>query len=129
MSRAEETIAESNKLGSGPITAENSAETIRAIRHFVINARIGLDECWRLAEEANKLSHKALDRLDDLTGVPGQTHIDQGGTIGRIETQIRALGQQLESSTKAVTRWVKWGIATIVGLSGVAATIYAARGH
>lgn len=108
-------------LGHGPIT--DVAEAARALRHVVINDHMVLSEAARTAEQGAALARKALDRLDDLTGVPGQRHVDGGGAIGRIEESVRAM----EGRVRAGVRAVQWGIGTLVAIAGVGATILTIR--
>ena len=115
------------RMGNGKVSPEDVPEIVRAMRHFLINEHTSVKFLSEIAKEANALSRKALDRLDDITGVPGQRHIDGGGAIGRIESKVDATMTEVEEKIRNAVNWLKWGIGTVIAIAAIAAAVYASH--
>src|SRR4029077_10548013 len=98
-----------DRMGSGPILAKDIPEIIRAVRHVVVNNHVGIRYVSEIAKEADNLAKRALDkidqtnsRIDDITGVSGQEHIDGGGALGRMQRSMARIEKLLYRATWAI---------------------------
>jgi hypothetical protein len=98
-----------DRMGSGPVLAKDIPEIIRAMRHAIVNDHVGIRYVSEIAKEADNLAKKALDkidqtnsRIDDITGVSGQEHIDGGGALGRMQRSMARIEKLLYRATWAI---------------------------
>lgn len=110
-------------MGTGPVLSKDIPEIIRAIRHAVVNNHVAIRYVNEIAKEADTLVKKALDkvdyvndRIDDITGKPGQDHIDNGGALGRLQrSNVRI--------EKLINR-AQWGFLGACGLASIDIVIH-----